>query len=209
MRRFHCAMIALLFGGTAQAQVSTMGTTAMGIPSTPGAIVSSPLTGPGPFSAATQSGTPDTTLAAVPLALDPTIPGTSINCLPTQTISTIGATPMTSSIAGLGTIAAPAATSTATAPMRMGPSAIPPISGASATGTIAPIAPLGSSSMASACSSTPGGSSTNGAALPLLTPNIPAGPPPGTIQPAITELGGTSTNPTMTVIPTPNSAAGG
>jgi hypothetical protein len=43
------------------AQVSTMGSTAMGLPSTPGAIVTSPLYGPSPFSATTQPGTPDTT----------------------------------------------------------------------------------------------------------------------------------------------------
>ena len=48
-----------------------MGTTAMGLPTTPGTIVISPLNGPGPFSAVTQPGTPGTTLAPVPLASDP------------------------------------------------------------------------------------------------------------------------------------------
>jgi hypothetical protein len=43
--------------------------------------------------------------------------------------------------------------------------------------------------------------------LPLSTPQIPASPPPGTIQPDITEFGGTSIDPTMTVVPTPNTAA--
>src|SRR6476619_8354672 len=62
------------------AQVSTMGSTAMGLPSTPGAIVTSPLNGPGPFSATTQPGTPVTTLAPVPLASDPTTPGTVVTC---------------------------------------------------------------------------------------------------------------------------------
>jgi hypothetical protein len=71
MRPFvSTVVIALLLGGsTCLAQVSTMGTTAMGIPSTPGAIVASPLTGPSPFSAVTLPGTPNTTLAPVPLAL--------------------------------------------------------------------------------------------------------------------------------------------
>src|SRR5712692_6156320 len=62
------------------AQVSTMGSTAMGLSSTPGAVVTSPLNGPSPFSAATQPGTPVTTLAPVPLASDPTTPGTVVTC---------------------------------------------------------------------------------------------------------------------------------
>src|SRR6266478_4191546 len=62
------------------AQVSTMGTTAMGLSSTPGTIVTSPLNGPSPFSATTQPGAPDTTLAPVPLASDPTTPGTVVSC---------------------------------------------------------------------------------------------------------------------------------
>src|SRR6266852_9982712 len=72
---------ALLLGCNASlAQVSTMGTTAMGLSSTPGTIVTSPLYGPSPFSATTQPGTPDTTLAPVPLASDPTMPGTVVTC---------------------------------------------------------------------------------------------------------------------------------
>ena len=72
---------ALLLGCNASlAQVSTMGTTAMGIPTTPGVIVTSPLTGPGPFSATTQPGTPVTTLAPVPLASNPATPGTFVTC---------------------------------------------------------------------------------------------------------------------------------
>jgi hypothetical protein len=43
--------------------------------------------------------------------------------------------------------------------------------------------------------------------LPLSTPQIPANPPLGTIQPAITVLGGTSIDPTMTVVPAPNTSA--
>src|ERR1700692_272997 len=77
----HVLAIALLLGCNASlAQVSTMGTTAMGLSSTPGAIVMSPLNGPSPFSAMTQPGTADTTLAPVPLASDPTIPGTVVTC---------------------------------------------------------------------------------------------------------------------------------
>ena len=75
-----------------------MGTTAMGLPSTPGAIVSSPLYGPSPFSSTTQPAAPDTTLAPVPLALDPTAPGTSINCSPVSAQTTLASpTQITSS----------------------------------------------------------------------------------------------------------------
>src|ERR1700728_1384805 len=81
MRRLLLMTATLLLGTNASlAQVSTMGTTAMGLSSTPGAIVTSPLNGPSPFSATTQPGAPDTTLAPVPLASDPTIPGTVVTC---------------------------------------------------------------------------------------------------------------------------------
>src|ERR1700676_4094408 len=81
MRRLlFMAVIVLLGPNISLAQVSTIGTTAMGLPSTPGAIVTSPLNGPSPFSATTQPGVPDTTLAAVPLATDPTTPGTVVIC---------------------------------------------------------------------------------------------------------------------------------
>src|SRR3984957_8494146 len=80
MMRYVLAIALLLDCHASLAQVSTMGTTAMGLSSTPGAIVSSPLYGPSPFSSTTQPAAPDTTLAPVPLALDPTAPGTSINC---------------------------------------------------------------------------------------------------------------------------------
>jgi hypothetical protein len=76
----------------------------------------------------------------------------------------------------------------------------------STTGTISPVSVLGSAST-TVCSSTPGGPPTNGAALPLSTPQIPASPAPGTIQPAITQLGATSIDPTMIVMPTPNTSA--
>jgi hypothetical protein len=75
----------------------------------------------------------------------------------------------------------------------------------STTGTISPVAPLGSPSNV-VCSSTSGGPPTNGAALPLSTLQIPASPAPGTIQPDITQLATTSIDPTMTVVPTPNTS---
>src|ERR1700760_4669405 len=83
MHRLLLTMATLLLCGNAcLAQVSTMGTTAMGLPSTPGTIVTSPLYGPSPFSATTQPGAADTTLAPVPLASDPTTPGTVVTCSP-------------------------------------------------------------------------------------------------------------------------------
>src|SRR5258708_13473052 len=89
MRRLLFTMATMLAGCSAcLAQVSTMGSTAMGLASTPGAIVTSPLNGPSPFSAATQPGAPDTTLAPVPPASDPTTPGTVVTCsTPTGQIS--------------------------------------------------------------------------------------------------------------------------
>src|ERR1700691_1287282 len=81
MRRLLLTVaILLVICNTSLAQVSTMGTTAMGIPSMPGAIVTSPLNGPSPFSAAVQPGAPGTTLAPVPLASAPTTPGTVVTC---------------------------------------------------------------------------------------------------------------------------------
>src|ERR1700692_3218933 len=107
MRRLLFTTGILLGGCNASlAQVSTMGTTAMGLPSTPAAIVTSPLNGPSPFSATTQPGTPDTTLAPVPLASDPTTPGTVVTCsIPTGQIAPgTPAVPVTSlsSMAGTG-----------------------------------------------------------------------------------------------------------
>ena len=71
---------------------------------------------------------------------------------------------------------------------------------------VLPVSPLGSSST-TVCSFIPGGPPTNGAALPLSTPEIPSSPTPGTIQPAVAELATTSIDPNLTVVPTPNSAA--
>src|SRR6476646_7268600 len=112
MRRLLFTMTTLLAGCTAcQAQVSTMGSTAMGLSSTPGTIVTSPLNGPSPFSATTQPGTPDTTLAPVPLASDPTTPGTVLNCsAPTGQIApgtpAVPATSTSSMPPTIGTISA-------------------------------------------------------------------------------------------------------
>jgi len=81
MRHLLFTAAVLLSGCNASlAQVSTMGTTAMGLSSTPGTILSSPLNGPSPFSAIAQPGAPDTTLAPVPLASDPSTPGTVVTC---------------------------------------------------------------------------------------------------------------------------------
>jgi hypothetical protein len=218
MRRLLFTATALLLGcGTSLAQVSTMGTTAMGLSSTPGTMLSSPLNGPSPFSAATQLGVPVTTLAPLPLASDPTIPGTVVTCstpsgqiapaTPTVTVTamsatggTTGTTPSTSA-GGAATMMS----STAMTPaVPLGTIATPSV--VSTTGTLSPTSLLGSPST-TVCSSTPGGPPTNGAALPLSTPQIPANLPLGTIQPDITELGGTSIDPTMTVVPTPNTSA--
>src|SRR5712675_2389630 len=263
------------------AQVSTMGSTAMGLPSTPGTIVTSPLNGPSPFSATTQPGSLDTTLAPVPLASNPTTPGTVVICsTPTgqiapgtaavpvtsmsapggiigTTISAVSATSSTSTnntTAPMLTLSAQPATSfLSTIPGTTVPAPPPPaipvppppaitaapvptpstvpstvstsVAGSTATmmpatplgtiptaiigsttGTISPASPLGSSST-TVCSSTPGGPPANGAALPLSTPEVPSSPSPGTIQPAVTELAGTSIDPTMAVVPTPNTSA--
>jgi hypothetical protein len=201
MQRILLATLTLLLGVNAcLAQVSTMGTTAMGLSSTPAAIVTSPLNGPSPFSAVTQPGVPDTTLAPVPLASDPTLPGTVVTCSAptgqitpgTQPVSitspstTGGQNTITSTTAALGTIPTPIVGST--------------------TGITAPTSPVGSSSTI-VCSSTPGGPPTNAAALPLSTSGIPNSASLGTIQPVITELGSTSIDPTMAMIPTPNAPA--
>src|SRR6202166_1364663 len=285
MRRLLFATAALLLGCTASlAQVSTMGTTAMGLSSTPATIVTSPLNGPSPFSAMTQPGAPDTTLAPVPLASDPTIPGTVVTCstptgqiapgtpaVPvasmsstagtTGTASSISAAPTTSAVPAnssaptTGSTAAPiltlsaqpatsfmtdfpgtsipapqppaipalpspsitamqvpttsavlspASTSMITPAASLG--TIPTPIGITTTGNIAPTSPLGSPST-TVCSAVPGGPPTNGAALSLTTPEIPPSPPPGAIQPEIAQLVGTSIDPTMAVVPTPNTSA--
>jgi len=287
------AGILLLGCNAGFAQVSTLGTTAMGIPTTPGTILISPLNGPGPFSAVTQPGTPGTTLAPVPLASNPATPGTFVTCAtpigqiapgtpavpvtsmsamagatgplpsasPASTASAAAADPAASTTANgmapfLSLSAQPAtsfmtnipgsnvpapppptapplpqpsivappvpilsgasgrvSTSTARGMNAMTPSAststalgtIPTFVVASTTGTISPVPPVGGSSTTQ-CSSLPGGLPTNSAALTLSTPDIPAGPPPGTIQPDVTQLATTSLDPTVTVVPTPNTS---
>src|SRR6202022_5022218 len=138
MRRSLFTTAILLAGCNAcLAQVSTMGSTALGLPSTPGTILTSPLNGPSPFSATTQPGTPDTTLAPVPLASDPTMPGTVVTCsTPTGQIApgtpavpvtsmlatggAIGTTPFTSAAPTIPTVPAtspPSTTNSQTAPL--------------------------------------------------------------------------------------------
>jgi hypothetical protein len=297
MRRVLLTTSILLLGGSAcLAQVSTMGSTAMGLPTTPGAIVTSPLNGPSPFSATTQTGAPDTTLAPVPLASDPTTPGTVVTCstptgqiapgtpavpvtsmsamggtmgsLPSAAaIPTISAVPAASSPSATGngiapylTLSAQPATSfmtdipgttipapplpttpalpppsiavpyvpppstmsSAVSPSMMGGAPAMPASTTtmssralgtiptpfvgSTTGTIPSAPPVGGASTI-VCSSTPGGPPTNGAALPLSTPDVPASPPPGAIQPDVTQLVTTSLEQTAPVMPTPNTSA--
>jgi hypothetical protein len=297
MHRVLLTMAMLQLGANAcLAQVSTMGTTAMGLPSTPGAIVTSPLNGPSPFSATTQPGAPDTTLAPLPLASDPTTPGTVVTCstptgqitpgtpavpitslpstaagtmpsisaAPTSVVPatsstpgstatpylTLSAQPATSStsdfpgstipvpqppappplpspsiaaapVPALSTVPSPVSTSlpgtaaamtpstTTMSPTAMMPTAalgtIPTPIGITTTGNIS-TTPLGSPSTV-VCSSVPGGPPTNGAALPLTTPEIPANPPPGTIQQDVAQLGVTSIDPATAVMPTPNTSA--
>jgi hypothetical protein len=285
MRRLLFMAATLLIGCNAGvAQVSTMGTTAMGLPSTPGAIVTSPLNGPSPFSATTQPDAPDTTLAPLPLASDPATPGTVVTCstptgqitpgtlaVPVTSTSAIGgatgpmpsisavqttsAIPATASTSASGSTATPyltlsaqpatsstsdfpgstipapqppappplpspaiaampvpapstvpstVSTSMMTPPASLG--AIPTPIGITTTGNISPTVPLGSSPTI-VCNSMPGGPPTNGAALPLTTPQIPANPPPGTLQQDTAQLAGTSIDPAMAVMPTPNTSA--
>jgi hypothetical protein len=233
MRTLPCMMVSLLLvGSSCEAQVSTMGSTAMALPTTPGAIVSSPLAGPSPFSslfsAATVPGAPATTLASPPLAQDPTIPGTSVNCSPmlvelspsvmsvTSTATTASASP-TATVSPLGAITMPGSSA---APVTAGASALPSLPPAapvkimgsiagSATGTITSTSSLGSSTASSSCTTAPGNALTNAAASPLSTPDIPPNPPLGTIQSPTAGLDGTDTSisPVMSMMPTPNTAA--
>jgi hypothetical protein len=83
IRIVPAALIVLQLGCCpSDAQVATTGSTAMSLPTVPGAVVISPLNSPGPFSATTEPGAPDTTLAPVPLASNPTTPGTVVVCAP-------------------------------------------------------------------------------------------------------------------------------
>ncbi|WP_158091747.1 hypothetical protein [Bradyrhizobium canariense] len=188
-------MVAFLLGlSPGQAQVATTGSTAMDLPTVPGAIVISPLNSPGPFSATTVPGAPDTTLAPVPLASDPTTPGTVVVCAPLSSSPTpMPATP-TVSPTGLSPpgIAAP----------------ILPVTGQSGSsiGTISAAARAGTGA-AVACSSTPGGQVTSAASLPLSIPQVSASSAPGTILADTSEAGGTGIDRNATVAPSPNSSA--
>ncbi|MBR0909079.1 hypothetical protein [Bradyrhizobium japonicum] len=187
--------IALLLGcPSSEAQVSTMGTTAMDLPTVPGAIVTSPLNSPGPFSATTEPGVPDTTLAPVPLASDPTTPGTVVVCATPSTSPTpVPATPIVSSIGSTASgIGAP----------------LLPVTGqtGSSTGTIPAAAPAGTGATV-ACSSTPGGLATSAASLPLSIPQVPSSLAPGTILADTSAAGGTGIDPNAAVMPSPNSTA--
>lgn len=262
MRIVLGSLAALLLGsGQCLAQVSTVGTTELGVPTTPGAIVSSPLSGPSPFvslfSPFTVPGAPATTLAAPPLAQNPTLPGTSLSCSPdvvavspsqlsvASATTAVSATPATS-MAQVVTTTAPllgnaptmAGTTLLTSPSPVGVTSMPmssatmstpttmtslttqtlqlppaqPVSIVSApsgstTGTISAAPPLGSLSGAGSCTSSPGNALMSSAALPLAIGDIPANPPPGDIQSPVADLGSTSIQPAMTVMPTPNSAA--
>ncbi|MET4039940.1 hypothetical protein ABIC03_001625 [Bradyrhizobium sp. RT6a] len=196
MIRFAFAMmVAFLLGfSPGQAQIATTGSTAMDLPTVPGAIVISPLNSPGPFSATTVPGAPDTTLAPVPLASDPTTPGTVVVCAPpSSSPAPVPATP-TVSPTGLSPpgIAAP----------------ILPATGQSGSsiGTISAAAPAGTGATV-ACSSTPGGQVTSAASLPLSISQVSASPAPGTIPADTSDAGGTGIDPNAAVVPSPNSSA--
>ena len=191
---FVAVLALLLLGGSPiQAQVATTGSTAMDLPTVPGAIVISPLNSPGPFSATTEPNAPDTTLAPVPLASDPTTPGTVVVCAPPSTSPMpVPATPIVTS-PGLST-------SGSAAP-------ILPVLGqtGSSTGTIPAAAPAGTGATV-ACNSTPGGQLAGAASLPLSIPQVPASPAPGTIPADVSGAGGTGIDPNA-VVPSPNSSA--
>src|SRR5216683_1810717 len=171
MRRLIFVAVALLAGCDASlAQVSIMGTTAMGLSSTPGAIVTSPLNSPSPFSAATEPGAPDTTLAPVPLASDPTTPGTVVTCsTPTGQIApgtaAVPVTPMSGTGGTTATLPSVSAVTTI--------SAGPATSSTSTNNTTAPMLTLSAQPATSFLATIPG---TTVPAPP--PPAIPAPPPP-------------------------------
>jgi hypothetical protein len=178
MVRVLCALAVLAFSCEAvPAQISILGTTSMGLPTIPGAVVLSPLSGPSPFSAATLPGAPDTSLAPVPLGSDPTTPGTVVNCAPPSAIA-VATLPGSISASPLG----------------------------STTGTAVTSAPIGSALNASGdCSLNGNTGPGNPAALPLMTPTI-SGALPGTLQPPTPNLGEASISPPA-MTPTPNATA--
>src|ERR1700729_1777529 len=196
MRRLLITTVALLSGAhVCLAQVSTMGTTAMGLSSMPGAIVTSPLNGPSPFSAMTQPGTPDTTLAPVPLASDPTMPGTVVTCAApagqiTPGTPIVQVTPV-SPMVGTTTGATPSISAPTTA------SAVPAnASTLAAETTTAPAVPLSSLPATSFMSDLPG--STVSAPPPPEVPPLPA-PSIAPVVPASAPVTITSTLSTSVV----------
>lgn len=195
MIRIGCAALAILLLGCSagEAQVATTGSTAMSLPTVPGAIVTSPLNSPGPFSATTVQGAPDTTLAPVPLASDPTTPGTVVVCaLPSTSPTSVSTMPTASSMGS------PTAGNVAPTMPVMGQNG-------SSIGTISAAAPSGTG-VTVACSSTPGGAVASAASLPLSIPQVQAGPPPGTIPVAISGDVGTGIDPSAVVAPSPNTS---
>src|ERR1700704_2801037 len=168
MRRLLCTAAAMLAGCSAcLAQVSTMGSTAMGLPSTPGTVLSSPLNGPSPFSATTQPGVPDTTLAPVPLASDPTTPGTVVTCATPSGQIAPGTAAVSVTSLSTGTVPS---TSAATMP------AASATSFASTTNsTTAPVLALSAQPATSFLSTIPGST------VPAAPPAAPALPPPSII----------------------------
>jgi hypothetical protein len=229
-RIFGATTVLLLGTASCAAQISTMGTTQLAIPTTPGAIVSSPLAGPSPFtslfSATTVPGAPATTLSSPPLADDPTIPGTSVSCTPAAvalspsvmsvTANTMGASASsTTAMSPVGSATTPTPNTMPTTSSSNQPLLLPPampvlivgaVSG-STTGTVAAAPPLGRASPGSSCIAAPGNALTSGATLPLAIGDIPQNPSPGTIQAPVADLGSTGVQPVMTAMPTPNSAA--
>lgn len=195
MRIALVMMLALLLGSyPCTAQVATTGSTAMYLPTVPGAIVISPLNSPGPFSATTVSGAPDTTLAPVPLASDPTTPGTVVVCAPPSSSPTpVPATPIVSPTG----LAPPGIAAPLLPVIGQNSSAIGTITAATPAGTGAPVA----------CSSTPGGQVASAASLALSIPQVVMSPAPGTIVADVSGGGGTGIDPNATVAPSPNSSA--
>lgn len=187
MRSLVVVVLILMLASPCLAQVSTMGTTSMNLPTTQGAIVSSPLNGPSPFSSLAQTTAPVTTLAPVPLAQDPTAPGTVVTCA-----SASGATAST-----------PSALSTIPSPLGN------PLGAAlqgSATGTVASAPVLGSSTLTSNCGTTSGSTFSNGSALPLFVPAVPSQPAVGTIDASIAPPANAGVDATA-MSPTPNASA--
>src|SRR5690242_11870946 len=170
MHRLLFTVATLLAGCTAcSAQISSMGTTAMGLGSTPGAIVTSPLNGPSPFSAATHPNAPDTTLAPVPLSSDPTTPGTVVTCsTPTEQIAP-GTPPVP-----VASMSAMASTTATIPPVSAVPtiSALPPSSSTPTTGSL--IAPLTFSQQPATSSTSFFPDSTISAPQPPAVPPLPS-----------------------------------